>query len=73
MLAPNAKTVAVILAATLVIFVALIEDVATTVRHAVIMQVKEDTTAAVTHKLFVVLAEWTGYVVDVVLDVTKPI
>ena len=53
--------------ATLVIFVALIEDVATTVRHAVIMQVKEDTTAAVTHKLFVVLAEWTGYVVDVVL------
>ena len=54
-------------AATLVIFVALIEDVATTVRHAVIMQVKEDTTAAVTHKLFVVLAEWTGYVVDVVL------
>jgi len=54
-------------AATLVIFVALTEDVAMTVKHAVIMQVPEDTTAAITHKLFVVLAEWTGYVVDVVL------
>ena len=54
-------------AATLVIFVAPTEDVAMTIKHAVIMQVPEDTTAAITHKLFVVLAEWTGYVVDVVL------
>ena len=41
------------------------EDVAKTVKHAVIMHVSEDTPAVIVHLLIVVMAAWTESVVHI--------
>jgi len=53
-------------AATQVLFVALTEDVAKTVKHAVILHVSEDMAAVIeAHLLIVVMATWTESVVHI--------
>ena len=50
----------------LVLFVALTEAIATTVKHAVILHVKNNTAAAIwAHLLIVVVAAWTESVVHI--------
>ena len=47
------------------LFVALTEDVAKTVKHAAILHVSEDTAAVIAHLLIVVMAAWTESVVHI--------